>query len=65
MEKNHTCKHLEIQGHYLDDAALAEIGPWMRWPYVWCSSLLIVATHVCIPSMIYNALFQRKQLRQA
>ena len=46
MEKNHTRKHLEIQGHCLNDEALADIGPWMRWPYVWCSSLLIVGVFV-------------------
>jgi len=33
MEKNHTRKFLQIQGFNLDDDALAEIGPWMRWPY--------------------------------
>ena len=45
MNQNHTCKQLQIQGHYLDDEALAEIGPWMRWPYVFCASILI-AVHV-------------------
>jgi hypothetical protein len=28
-------------------------------------SILVASTHVCIPSMIYNALFQRKQPRRA
>jgi hypothetical protein len=53
MEKNHTRKHLEIQGHCLNDEALAEIGPWMRWPYVWCSSLLIVAVALASPWFLW------------
>ena len=54
MERNHTRKHLEIQGHHLDDEALAEIGPWMRWPYVWCSSLLIVGVVLASPWFIWT-----------
>jgi len=53
MEMNHTRKHLEIQGHCLNQEALAEIGPWMRWPYVWCSSLLIVAVVLASPWFLW------------
>jgi hypothetical protein len=28
-------------------------------------ALLVASTHICIPSMIYNALFQRKQTQLA
>lgn len=41
MDKNHTRKYLQVQGFHLDDDALAEIGPWMRWPYALCASILV------------------------
>jgi hypothetical protein len=53
MDKNHTCKQLQIQGHYLDNEALAEIGPWMRWPYVLCASILVVGVVLASPWLIW------------
>jgi len=53
MQKNHTRKHLQIQGHYFDDEALAEIGQWMRWPYVLCASMLIVGVVLASPWVIW------------
>jgi hypothetical protein len=54
MEQNHTRKYLQIQGHYLDDEALAEIGPWMRWPYVLCSTMVIVGVVLASPWVIWT-----------
>ncbi len=54
MDKNHTCKQLQIQGHYLDNEALAEIGPWMRWPYVLCASILVVGVVLASPWLIWT-----------
>ena len=54
MEKNHTRKHLQIQGFNLDDEALAEIGPWMRWPYVFCASLVTMGVVLASPWVIWS-----------
>ena len=54
MSMNHTRKELENQGHFLDDEALAEIGPWMRWPYVLCSSLMIASIVVVSPWAVWT-----------
>lgn len=54
MKKNHTRKQLEIQGHNLDDDALAEIGPWMRWPYVFCASILVVGVVLASPPILWT-----------
>jgi hypothetical protein len=53
MEKNHTREQLQRQGHYLDDEALIEIGPWMRWPYVFCASILVVGVALASPWVIW------------
>jgi hypothetical protein len=52
---NHTKKHLRIQGFDLDDSALREIGPWMRWPYVLCALLVTVAVALGSPTLIGTA----------
>ena len=54
MEKNHTRKFLQIQGFDLDDEALAEIGPWMRWPYVFCASILTVGVLLASPAVLWT-----------
>jgi len=54
MNTNHTKKYLQIQGFDLDDDTLAEIGPWMRWPYVLCASLLTVAVVLASPWMLWG-----------
>ena len=54
MNKNHTCKELQIQGHYLDDEALAEIGPSMRWPYVLCASILVAGVALASPWVVWG-----------
>jgi hypothetical protein len=53
MEKNHTRKYLQIQGYNLDDDTLSEIGPWMRWPYVLCASILTVGVVLASPWVIW------------
>ena len=54
MDKNHTRKYLQLQGFNLDDEALAEIGPWMRWPYVFCASILIAGVVLASPWVIWT-----------
>ena len=54
MEQNHTRKHLQIQGFHLDDDTLAEIGPWMRWPYVLCASMLVTGVALASPWIIWT-----------
>ncbi|MBW2588707.1 MAG: DUF4395 family protein [Deltaproteobacteria bacterium] len=54
MEKNYTRKFLEIQGFNLDDEALAEIGAWMRWPYVLCASILTVGVVLASPAILWT-----------
>lgn len=54
MNKNHTGKFLQIQGFNLDDEALAEIGPWMRWPYVLCASILAVGVMLASPAVLWG-----------
>ncbi|MBW1761490.1 MAG: DUF4395 family protein [Deltaproteobacteria bacterium] len=54
MAKNHTRKYLQIQGFNLDDDALAEIGQWMRWPYVFCASILAVGVALASPGIIWT-----------
>jgi hypothetical protein len=54
MEKNYTRKFLQIQGFNLDDEALAEIGPWMRWPYVLCASILTVGVVLASPAILWT-----------
>lgn len=54
MTKNHTRKYLQIQGHHLDDDALSEIGPWMRWPYVLCASILTVGVALASPTILWT-----------
>ena len=54
MEKNYTRKFLQIQGFDLDDEALAEIGAWMRWPYVLCASILTVGVALASPAILWT-----------
>lgn len=53
MTKNHTRKYLQLQGFDLDDDALAEIGPWMRWPYVFCASFLVTGVVLASPWIVW------------
>lgn len=54
MDKNHTRKYLQVQGFHLDDDALAEIGPWMRWPYALCASILVTGVVLASPWIIWT-----------
>ena len=53
MNTNHTRRHLQIQGYDFDDDTLAEIGPWMRWPYFVCASLLVTGVTLASPWFLW------------
>jgi hypothetical protein len=53
MNIEHTRKHLQIQGFNLDDETLAEVGPWMRWPYVLCASILVTGVALASPGILW------------
>jgi hypothetical protein len=42
-----------MQGVGLDDAALAEIGPWLRLAPAVCSALIAIATLLALPSLFW------------
>jgi hypothetical protein len=54
MNENHTRKFLQLQGFNLDDEELSEIGPWMRWPYVFCASILAVGVLLASPVIVWG-----------
>lgn len=54
MSKNYTDTFLRIQGHRLDAEALAEIGHWMRWPYVLYASTLTVGVALATAAIRLN-----------
>jgi hypothetical protein len=54
MSISHTRKFLQLQGYDLDDEALKELGPWMRWPYVFCASILITGVFLASPAIIWT-----------
>jgi hypothetical protein len=54
MSKNHTRKFLEAQGYDFDDVTLRELGPWMRWPYVFCASILITGVALASPAILWT-----------
>jgi hypothetical protein len=53
MNIEHTRKYLQIQGFDLDDETLAEVGPWMRWPYVLCASILVTGVALASPWILW------------
>jgi hypothetical protein len=53
MEKNHTRKQLQIQGFDLDDDALTEIGPYMRWAPAFCASFMALGTVLASPWILW------------
>jgi len=54
MTKTHTRKYLELQGYDFTDATLDELGPWMRWPYVFCASILITGVALASPAIMWT-----------
>lgn len=47
-------KRLETQGfHGLDDAALAEIGPWMRWSPALCTTVMVAGVLWTSPGLLW------------
>jgi len=53
MNTEATRKRLQVQGFDFDDATLAEIGPWMRWPFVFCAGLLVVGVVLASPWLLW------------
>ncbi len=48
-------KRLEAQGYRnLDDATLADIGPWLRWTYAICTLLMITGTVLASPAILWT-----------
>lgn len=54
MTTNHSRKYLRLQGYDLDDASLRELGPWMRWPYVFCASTLVAGVALGSPGILWT-----------
>lgn len=47
-------RRLEIQGFTgLDDASLAEAGPWLRLTPAFCTAIIIVATVFALPELLW------------
>ena len=50
-----TRKRLEMQGfHGLDDATLAEIGPWMRWSPALCTTVMVAGVLWASPPLLWS-----------
>jgi hypothetical protein len=48
-------RRLEAQGFLgLDDAALAEIGPWLRWSPVLCTAVMATGTILASPPVLWS-----------
>lgn len=48
-------KRLEAQGfHGLDDAAMAEIGPWLRWSPALCTIVMAAGTVLASPPVLWT-----------
>lgn len=55
MSIKHNRKFLQLQGYeFDDDATLKELGPWMRWPYVFCASFLITGVVLASPAILWT-----------
>jgi hypothetical protein len=46
-------KRLAVSGFQLDDDAIVEIGPWMRWSTSFCALFTIVGTWLASPWVIW------------
>jgi hypothetical protein len=44
---------LQVSGFQLDDDAVAEIGPWMRWSTSFCALFTIVGTSLASPWVLW------------
>ncbi|ACG75182.1 conserved hypothetical protein [Anaeromyxobacter sp. K] len=50
-----TRRRLEAQGfHGLDDVALTEIGPWMRWSPALCTAVMATGTILASPAVLWT-----------
>lgn len=46
-------KRLQVSGFQLDDDAVAEIGPWMRWSTSFCAFFTILGTWLGSPEVLW------------
>jgi phosphate/sulfate permease len=53
MQIETTKKRLEVSGFQLDDDAVAEIGPWMRWSTSLCALFMILGTVLASPWVLW------------
>jgi hypothetical protein len=47
-------RRLEDQGFHLDDAALVEIGPWLRWSPALCAAFIATGTILASPPVLWT-----------
>lgn len=47
-------RRLEDQGFHLDDAALVEVGPWLRWSPALCAAFIAMGTILASPSVLWT-----------
>jgi len=48
-------KRLETQGFLgLDDEALAQVGPWLRWSPAWCTVFMAAGTVLASPGILWG-----------
>ena len=47
-------KRLEIQGFFLSDKDLKELGPWFRWTYIICGIFMLLGTVLASPIILWS-----------
>jgi hypothetical protein len=47
-------RRLEAQGFHLDDATLAEIGPWLEWSPALCATFIAAGTILASPPVLWT-----------
>jgi hypothetical protein len=54
MTRNHTRKHLRLQGYEFDEASFNELAHWMRWPYVFCAGAVVTGVALGSPWILWG-----------
>lgn len=47
-------KRLEIQGFFLSDEQLKDVGPWIRWTYIICGIFMLLGTALASPVILWS-----------